>query len=42
VMAQDDVKGKGNAEKRERLKLRNEKLKTALDEVEQKLKVKKG
>ncbi len=42
VLEQDDAKGKASAEQKERLKLRNEKLKAAIAEVEEKLKVKKG
>jgi hypothetical protein len=42
VMSQDDVKGKGDAEEKECLKLRREKLKTALGEVEEKIQVTKG
>jgi hypothetical protein len=41
ILSQEDVEGKGNVQERERLRMRNEKLQTALAEVDQKLNIKK-
>jgi hypothetical protein len=41
VLSQEDVEGKSNAEARERLQMRNEKLQRALAEVDRKLEIKK-
>nr|MDT0658153.1 hypothetical protein [Micromonospora sp. DSM 115978] len=42
VLGEDDVAGRGNAEQRKLLENRNERLRKAIDEVDEKLKIKKG